>query len=451
MSNSVTTVSEAQRYAAQTMNINRDNDPVYMELVTAKVSLLLSKPFFGILIVRMDLVESPWCRTAATDGRKFYYNREFIKNLPRQQLLFLMGHELLHCIFDHLGRKGRRDVDLWNMACDYVINATLVQEKMGEMIPGGLLKKEFTAEMSADEVYEILRSKSVTIELTLDDHLELEDEDEDGGGDGGGDGDGDSVESADSSGGGGSKQRTVKVTIMGDNGVPKLTKEDLEKTRAELKSALLQTVQQVGAGNVPLGVQRLIKELTEPKMNWRTLLDAHIRSAVKDDYTHQRIGRKTWGSMYYGNNFVLPAQNFMDRVEVVCPIDASGSTTNEMVRDFLSEVKGIMETFRDYEITVFSFDTECYNLQKFTPENMDDIHNYTVNGGGGTSFEEVFAFMKREGIEPHRLAFFTDGLPNEGWGDPNYCDTIFIIHGNKTIEAPFGITCHYEDDRDMRN
>lgn len=438
MTNPVTTVSEAHQHAVQVANVNRDNDPVYIELVTAKVNLLLSKPFFGILIVRMDLVEAPWCRTAATDGRRFYYNREFIKNLPRQQLLFLMGHELLHCIFDHLGRKGRRDKDLWNMACDYVINSTLIQEKLGEFIPSGLLSKDYTYEMSADEVYEILKSKSVTIELTLDDHLEMDgDEDEDGEGGSDGDGDGDSD--------GDKSRKSVKVTIMGENGVPKLTKEDLAKTRAELKSALIQTAQQVGADNVPLGVQRLLKELTEPKLDWRTLLDAHIRSAVKDDYTHQRIGRKTWGSRYYGSNFVLPAQNFMDRVEVVCAIDASGSTTNEMVTDFLSEVKGIMQTFRDFEVTVFSFDTECYNLHKFTPENMDDVSGYTIKGGGGTVFEEVFAFMKREGIEPHRLAFFTDGLPNHGWGDPHYCDTIFVIHGNEKIEAPYGITCHYEE------
>jgi len=39
---------------------------------------------------------------------------------------------------------------------------------------------------------------------------------------------------------------------------------------------------------------------------------------------------------------------------------------------------------------------------------------------------------------------FTDGYPGSGWGDPNYCDTLFIIHGSTSIVAPFGLTAYYE-------
>jgi hypothetical protein len=39
---------------------------------------------------------------------------------------------------------------------------------------------------------------------------------------------------------------------------------------------------------------------------------------------------------------------------------------------------------------------------------------------------------------------FTDGYPGGGWGEEEYCDTLFIIHGSTTIEAPFGITAYYE-------
>jgi len=40
---------------------------------------------------------------------------------------------------------------------------------------------------------------------------------------------------------------------------------------------------------------------------------------------------------------------------------------------------------------------------------------------------------------------FTDGYPWGSWGDENYCDTVFIIHGAKEVTAPFGVTCHYEE------
>jgi len=314
-----------------------------------------------------------------------------------------------------------------------VVNFSLVAERIGTMPDMGLYDQKFTDEMTADEVYEILKKNSVTIKLPLDEHLDLgNDSTEDG------DGDGDPI---DREGGNrtGAGQGEVDVTIMGKDGPPKLSEADMQKIRNDLKAAVIQTAQQVGAGNVPLGVKRLIANLVEPKLDWRTLLDAHIRSQMKDDYTFQRLSRRTWGT-----GAILPAQDFVERVECWCAIDASGSTTEQMVTDFLSETKGIMESFADYRIGILCFDTEVYNVYEFTPDNFDDVYGYTIRGGGGTMFEAVFEYFKANDIEPNRLAFFTDGLPNAGWGDANYCDTIFIIHSNPHITAPYGLPCPYE-------
>ena len=109
------------------------SDPVVQAIVAARVSLLFNQPFFGNLATRMELIDATkWCKTAATDGRKLYYNREFIKSLTPDELLFLIGHEVMHCVYDHLGRKGSREHKLWNMANDYIVNYTLVKEKLGE-------------------------------------------------------------------------------------------------------------------------------------------------------------------------------------------------------------------------------------------------------------------------------------------------------------------------------
>jgi predicted metal-dependent peptidase len=116
-----------------------------------------------------------------------------------------------------------------------------------------------------------------------------------------------------------------------------------------------------------------------------------------------------------------------------------------MLRDIHSEVKGIMQSFEDFELHVGSFDTEVYNFQTFTPENIYDIDNYQFQGGGGTSFDCIFDYLKDNDIMPKKLIIFTDGYPYGSWGDPNYCDTIFVIHGSNNTEAPFGITCQYEE------
>ena len=79
-------------------------------LITARVQLLLNNGFFGNLATRLQLQDaSSWCPTAATDGRYFFYNKEFIDMLDDDELIFLMGHEVLHNVYDHMGRRGTRD------------------------------------------------------------------------------------------------------------------------------------------------------------------------------------------------------------------------------------------------------------------------------------------------------------------------------------------------------
>ena len=52
-------------------------------------------------------------------------------------------------------------------------------------------------------------------------------------------------------------------------------------------------------------------------------------------------------------------------------------------------------------------------------------------------------WMKTEDINPKKFIMFTDGYPYGSWGDENYCDTVFIIHGTETIEPPFGTWAYY--------
>lgn len=397
------------------------NDPVVQEIVKARVRMLFEKPFFGNLAARLVIVDaSKWCKTAATDGRHLFYNREFIKGLSKNELLFLVAHEVMHCVYDHLGRRGNRDPKIWNMANDYIVNYTLKSENVGSMPSMGLYDPKYTDDMTSEEVYDDLIKNSTTIKATLDEHLELNP---------GGDGEGDS----------GGEGRTAEVTIIGRDGPPVLTEEDIENIRNEMRAAVIQTAQSVDAGQVPAGIRRLISDLTQPKMDWRALLDAHIRSSIKDDYSFTRISNRSWGT-----GLVLPSQNFLDTVDVAVTIDTSGSMTIEMLRDILSETAGIMQTFRDFKLKLWTFDTKTYGYKEFTPANIDEIHEYQPQGGGGTMFECNWEFMKREGIEPTRLVMFTDGYPNSTWGDENYCDTLFVIHGSKTIEAPFGMTAYYE-------
>ncbi len=217
----------------------------------------------------------------------------------------------------------------------------------------------------------------------------------------------------------------------------------LRKIRDEIKDSMLQSAQAAGAGNLPKEVQRMITELTEPKMNWRELIRQQIQSTIRNDYTFARPSRKGWHT-----GAVLPGMNFMDTIDICIGIDMSGSIGNQQAEDFLGEVKGIMDEYKDYKIKIWCFDTNVYNEDDFSADDGRELTDYEVIGGGGTDFDVNWTYMKEQDIQPKKFLMFTDGYPFGSWGDEDYCDTVFVIHSNhdKALEAPFGMTAHYEEN-----
>jgi predicted metal-dependent peptidase len=203
---------------------------------------------------------------------------------------------------------------------------------------------------------------------------------------------------------------------------------------------VLQSAQAAGAGNIPSGVKRLIKDLTAPVIGWKELLEQQIISTIKSDFTFARPSRKGWHF-----DAILPGMKPGETIDVCIGVDTSGSIGESDIRAFLTEIKGIMDSYDEYRIHVWSFDTEVYNPQVFTSDNLEDIMAYEPQGGGGTDFDANWRYMKEQGIEPKKFIMFTDGYPFGSWGDELYCETVWIIKGNPNCEPPFGIWAHYEE------
>jgi predicted metal-dependent peptidase len=393
------------------------------KLITARVGLLLRQPFFGNMATRLELVNaSDWLPTAATDGRKFYYNIDFVKKLSAKQCEFLFGHEVLHNVFDHLVRREERDPRFFNYACDFAVNQILIDERIGEKIDQVkiCLDNKYRGK-SAEEIYDDLMKNVKFVDAEeflkhlgelLDDHIDPE-----------GDGENDGEGNGDKEG----------------NGPPRYSKEELKKIRDEIKEAMVAAAQASGAGRVPAALQRFIKDLTEPKMDWRQLLRMNIQSIIKSNYSFMRPSRKGWHT-----GAVLPGMMNDETIDICIGIDMSGSIGDKQAKDFISEVKGIMDEYVDYHIKLWCFDTEVYNMATFTADNGEELMSYEIKGGGGTDFDCNYNFMKEHGIEPKKFIMFTDGYPCGSWGDPDYCDTLFIIHGPDEIKSPFGQYAHYK-------
>jgi predicted metal-dependent peptidase len=94
-----------------------------------------------------------------------------------------------------------------------------------------------------------------------------------------------------------------------------------------------------------------------------------------------------------------------------------------------------------------SFDTDTYNPVQYDSDNLDSIMDYEPAGGGGTDFTCVFDYLKENEIEPKRLVIFSDGYPFGSWGDENYTETVFILHGTTTIVPPFGQVAYYDESK----
>ena len=407
------------------------NTDAHTKLIQARVKMLFNHPFFGQLALRLKLVEADdWCPTAAVDGRNFYYNSDFVNKLDPDEVVFLVGHELGHCMFEHFLRREDRNPQLWNMAGDYVINWILKRERVGTVINKvKILLDSKYADWTSEDVYDDLLQSGAAPQQTLDVHLDMSGDDKSGGqGDGDGEGKGEGQH--------------------GKGRPAKLSPEERKKLQDELKEAMIQAAQGAGTGNVPAEIQRIINQLTEPKMNWREMIRADIESNIKSDFTFARPSRKSWHM-----DAILPGMDREEEIDVCLAIDTSGSIDNRMLTDFVSEVAGIMEQFGEYRIRIWQFDTAVYGYDEFTHDDGRDIREYEITGGGGTDFMVNWAYMEQENIMPKQFIMFTDGMPWGEWGDPDYCETLFLIHtrwGGRNIEAPFGTSVYYEPEENLK-
>ena len=403
------------------------NQEVKEMIVSGRVRMLIKHPFFGTLATRLKLVEAEWLPTAAVDGKHFYYNADFFRTLTAEEIDFVVAHEVFHCVYDHCGEGGRlmdfaedkRDPKLWNIAADYKVNQACVEARIGSMPKGALYDRKYykmyTEEIYADLLEQKEQGKDFSNTQTLDEHMFGDQEGQGSGKDGENDPSG--------------RKAPIKIS-----------KEEAKAIKDQMKQAVLQAAQSAGSGNLPGDIKRMIKDMTEPKMDWREHLNLSMQSALKSDFTWMRQSRKSRSLGIY-----LPGMDNEYQVEAAIGIDVSGSISHDMIRDFLSEIYGIMQQFQDFRLRIWTFDTQVYpeSFKEFTPMNAEEIKEYEIIGCGGTDFECNWAFMEENDITPDKFIMFTDGYPFGSWGNPNYCDTLFVIHGTDQVVPPFGEHTYY--------
>ena len=224
--------------------------------------------------------------------------------------------------------------------------------------------------------------------------------------------------------------------------IPTMDEFEIQKLQMEYTTQMMKyPVHGDGAG-MPGNMKRIFKSTDDPKLEWRDILRNTMSTPfAKNDYAFKKPSKRSYclGSLDY----ILPSQADGETIDICVSIDSSGSITDEIFNEFITEVQSIVENYVDYKLYIWCIDSEIYNPKEFTPENIHELSSYEFAGGGGNDFPLNWEFMKKNNIVPEIFVCFSDGGVSEtGWGWPDYCETIFVIRNEwePNLQAPFGTT-----------
>lgn len=357
--------------------------------------------------------------SAATDGRNVIYGRKFIEKLDDPQLRFLILHENYHKAFRHMStwrHLWKKNPKLANMACDYVINISLVDLDAGEgfikLPPDGCFDERFRG-MDSGQVYRI---------------LEQEQKQQGGGGKGQGQGQG---QQGQSGGGSGFDEHDWE-------GAEGMTEAEQKEVQEAIDTALRQGA--ILAGKRKGQMDRALGELLEPKINWREALREFVMSIVagKDQSTWRTVNRR-----FVAHGIYMPGSYSESVGRIVIGVDTSGSIGGDELREFLSEIKCICETVKPELIDLLYWDCGVAGHEKYGQHELDQLVTSTKpKGGGGTAPSCVTSYMAANNIKPECVIMFSDGHVGGDWGGDWPCPVLWVINGGNKVIAGVGKTVH---------
>lgn len=316
------------------------------KIARSKVRLMLDKlskgwGFYASILYQMPMVVKNDIDTMATDGTSIFYNEEFTDALTEPQLDGVKVHEALHRVLKHHLRMGKRDHQLWNIACDYAINPIILASDL--VLPDGALVDARFKDMSAEKIYDILQSES-------------KDEPQDGKG--------------------GQPQPQAWGNVDAPQG---MSEDQVKQQEATIDAQTMMAVSSVkNRGDIPSSIKDIIKAMERSQIDWVDVLRRFVGGDQPQDYSYRRPNRRQW----YLNEVITPTSNMVGCGHVVVAIDTSGSVRNKELSYFLGELNEITKNSGAESVTVIQCDADIQKVVRY--EKGEDIEQFEVKGRGGT-------------------------------------------------------------------
>lgn len=396
------------------------------KLARARTTLVLDHPFFGILALRLRLLEAKGIGTMGVDGKAIHFDPSFVDELEFLELVGVVAHKVLHVALLHPFRRGERDHKRWNDACDYAINQILIDA--GFKLPEDRLLDSAYAGLSAEEIYARLPQGSSGGDNGGSDSGGG---DPDPSGDDNPDPNGDSSEDDDNQG---QCPWGIVMDAPPEDGEGKATQAELQRQAAEWLAAATQAAAIAKRqGNLPDRLESMIEEIKQPSVPWQAVLRRYLEAIFPSDYSWSRPNRR-----HIANGLYLPSVIKDGTGELVVAVDTSGSVSDAELTQFAGELSSIVADVKPSSTHVIYCDAGIAEVQTYGP---GDAIAFSAKGRGGTSFRPPFEWVAENGIVPKCFIYLTD-LEGDFPDEPPY--PVIWASLKEGHEAPFGNTVFVE-------
>ena len=347
--------------------------------------------------------------TACTNGRDVMYNPKFIETLSDRELNFVVLHEALHKVFQHMSlwrKLWKEHPMLANMSADYVVNYTIHEADQCNSIisiPSSALFDEKYKGMTTKQVFDLLKK-----DMDKDDN---------------GQGKGEGHDSHDWEGAEG------------------MSDEEVKETAKQIDQALRQG--EIIRGKMQGNKNRSIDQLLEPKVNWREQLREFVNATCKNkDKTSWKRPHKR----FLGQDIYMPSLIGETVGKIVVGIDTSGSIGDKELNEFLSEVVGICDDVSPESIELIYWDYDVAGHETYNIGDYAGLASTTKPaGGGGTRVACLNQYLKDKMITPEATIILTDGYVEDDWGGSWDSPTLWAIT-SKHLTSPHGKSIHLETE-----
>ena len=372
-----------------------NHNEIREDLQQFKTEMLIHRPFFGDILLRLPIVQDDRIPTACTDGRTIRWNRRFFSSLNSAQRHYVLMHEVFHTLLMHPSRIGGRDPEVWNVAADMVVNAMcdgmmrdvnrLGPDRMMERPPAGVfvpIDSGSTVESLYGMILADREKHGKSVSIKKDYRRGVHD-----------------------------RAARIEITpdrdlVPGGAGGRPLTEEE-EKLLEEEIARLVRGA--ASGGRDAFGsyyVPRELLRLTEPKpVPWRRLLREHLTEVLSEDASYATPERK-----YLHMDMILPGYCLTEEGDLETLwafVDSSGSSGGEVLNQFLTQLYRIVKEFR-CELNICYWDTEVTEVyRKIHSEKQ--VLECQPHHSGGTDINCVYSWMAQNRVKPDVMLILTDG------------------------------------------